>query len=35
MRAQFVAHAPVEENSSIAGALKREFPIFGERPELI
>ncbi|GAB6277037.1 MAG: cysteine desulfurase [Rectinema sp.] len=35
MRAQFVAHAPVEENSSIAGALKREFPIFRERPELI
>ncbi len=35
MRPHFVVGAPMEENSSVAGALKREFPIFDERPELI
>ena len=35
MRPQFVMHASVEENSSVAGALKGEFPLFDEQPELI
>lgn len=35
MRPQFVMHAPIEENSSVAGALKSEFPLFDEQPELI
>ncbi len=30
MRPRFVAHAP-RRNSSVAGALKNEFPLFGER----
>jgi len=35
MRPQFVMHAPIEENSSVASALKGEFPLFDEQPELI
>lgn len=35
MNLSFLAGAPLSANSEIARALRREFPIFGERPHLI